>query len=499
MFNSFIDRKKKLIYNTISSLSAQIVAVICGFILPRFILQAYGSDVNGFVSSISQFLGVISLLDMGVGAVIQSSLYKPLAENDNEGISKIFVSGQKFFKKIAFILLIYVLFLIIFYPFIINTEFGNLYTILLIVSMSISTFAQYYFGMVNNLLLTADQRGYISNNLRIITLILNTIAGVILIKLNSSIQFVQFTTSLIFLLRPLYMQWYVSKNYGIDKKITYDEEPIKQKWNGMAQHFASFVLSGTDSIVLTLFSTLSNVSIYSVYNLVIQGVKQLVFSFTNGFQSILGELIARNEIDELKKFFSKTEWLIHTLTTLIFGCTGVLIVDFVKVYVNGITDTDYIKPLFAVLITLANAGHCLRLPYNMMILAAGHYKQTQSNYIIAMILNIVISIVTVYSWELLGVAIGTLVAMLYQTVWMAWYNSKNIINWSIKNFIKHMVVNIIIICIASVLTFKIPMLSVSYVSFFILAFEVLIIWCIVSLIVNLIFYKNQILEMIRRK
>lgn len=44
----------------------------------------------------------------------------------------------------------------------------------------------------------------------------------------------------------------------------------------------------------------------------------------------------------------------------------------VRVYTNGITDADYIQPLFAFLITLANAGHCLRLPYNVMIVAVGH-------------------------------------------------------------------------------------------------------------------------------
>lgn len=117
-----------------------------------------------------------------------------------------------------------------------------------------------------------------------------------------------------------------------------------------------------------------------------------------------------------------------------FGCTGVLIVDFVRVYTYGINDADYIQPLFAVLITIANAGHCLRLPYNILILAAGHYKQTQSNYIIAMILNIVVSIATVKMWGLVGVAIGTLIAMAYQTVWMAKYDSKNIICWYFKNF-----------------------------------------------------------------
>lgn len=491
-------RGEKLALNTVSSLALQVVSVICGFILPRLILETFGSDVNGLVNSITQFLGVITLLDLGVGAVVQSALYKPLADNDTNMISKIYVSANKFFRRLAEILLVYVVLLMIFYPMLVNKSFGHMYTALLIAAICISSFAQYYFGIVNSLLLNADQRGYIQYVAQIITLILNTFACYIIIKLGASIQIVKLTTSLIFLLRPLFLVFYVKKQYSIDKKITYTEEPIKQKWNGMAQHFASYVLNGTDNIVLTMFSTLGNVSIYSVYNVVIIGVKNALLSVTNGFQSLIGEMLAKKETMKLNAFFGFVEWFLHTGTTLVFGCTGVLIVDFVRVYTYGINDADYIQPLFAVLITIANAGHCLRLPYNILILAAGHYKQTQSNYIIAMILNIVVSIATVKMWGLVGVAIGTLIAMAYQTVWMAKYDSKNIICWPFKNFLKQCGVDAITVIIASLATFKIPMLSVSYVSWFLLAIEAFGIWLIISIVINTIFYRERVLSIFIR-
>lgn len=491
-------RDKKLALNTITSLGLQVVSVICGFILPRLILESFGSDVNGLVNSITQFLGVITLLDLGVGAVVQSALYKPLADNNTNMISKIYVSANKFFRRLAEILLVYVVLLMIFYPMLVNKSFGHMYTALLIAAICISSFAQYYFGIVNSLLLNADQRGYIQYVAQIITLILNTFACYIIIKLGASIQIVKLTTSLIFLLRPLFLVFYVKKHYSIDPKITYTDEPIKQKWNGMAQHFASYVLNGTDNIVLTMFSTLGNVSIYSVYNVVIIGVKNALLSVTNGFQSLIGEMLAKKETMKLNAFFGFVEWFLHTGTTLVFGCTGVLIVDFVRVYTYGINDADYIQPLFAVLITIANAGHCLRLPYNILILAAGHYKQTQSNYIIAMILNIVVSIATVKMWGLVGVAIGTLIAMAYQTVWMAKYDSKNIICWPFKNFLKQCGIDAITVIIASLATFKIPMLSVSYVSWFLLAIEVFGIWLIISIVINTIFYRERVLSIFIR-
>ena len=103
-------RKKKLIYNTFSSLLFQLTTIICGFILPRLILSAFGSDVNGLVNSITQFLGIIAFLELGVGSVVQSSLYKPLVDKKQEDVSKIISSANKFFRNLARILLIYVVF-----------------------------------------------------------------------------------------------------------------------------------------------------------------------------------------------------------------------------------------------------------------------------------------------------------------------------------------------------------------------------------------------------
>lgn len=484
-------RKLLLAKNTAASLIAQITTLICGFILPRLFLQHYGSEVNGLVNSISQFLSVIAFLELGVGAVVQSSLYKPLSEKDNQQISKVMVSANKFFQRLARILLVYVISLMIIYPYIANQNFGFIYTATLIAAISISSFAQYYFGIVNSLLLNADQRGYIQYNAQTVTIILNTIVCAIMISMNGTIQVVKLVTSIIYLARPIILQIYVNNHYKINWKIKYTQEPIKQKWNGVAQHVASVVLDGTDTIVLTVFSTLSNVSIYSVYFLVVKGVKTLFLSVTNGIQALIGELWAKQELDQLKSFFGWIEWLIHTGTTYVFSCTAALIVPFIQVYTLGIRDANYIQPTFAILLTLANAMHCLRLPYNIMVLAAGHYKQTQRNYIVAAILNIVVSVLTVKIWGLIGVAIGTLVAMTYQTIWLAIYDSRHFIYWPLKKVIRQFLVDIIssflIISFGSHIILK----DITYFNWFFMAIKVAIVALFVAFCLNSLFYRSK--------
>lgn len=489
-------RKLLLAKNTVASLIAQITTLICGFILPRLFLQHYGSEVNGLVNSISQFLSVIAFLELGVGAVVQSSLYKPLAEKDNQQISKVMVSANKFFQRLARILLVYVISLMIIYPFIVNQNFGFIYTATLIAAISISSFAQYYFGIVNSLLLNADQRGYIQYNAQTVTIILNTIVCAIMISMNGTIQVVKLVTSLIYLARPVILQIYVNNHYAINWKIKYTKEPIKQKWNGVAQHVASVVLDGTDTIVLTVFSTLSNVSIYSVYFLVVKGVKTLFLSITNGIQALIGELWAKQELEQLKNFFGWIEWLIHTGTTYVFSCTASLIVPFIQVYTLGIKDANYIQPTFAILLTLANAMHCLRLPYNIMVLAAGHYKQTQRNYIVAAILNIVVSVLTVKIWGLIGVAIGTLVAMAYQTIWLAVYDSRNFIYWPLKKVIRQFLVDIISSFLIISFSSHIFLMDINYFNWFIMAIKVAFVALFVVLSINALFYKSKMKQLI---
>ena len=485
-------RQKLLIINTISSIIFQITTIICGFVLPRLILQSFGSEVNGLVNSITQFLSIIAFLEFGVGAVVQSSLYKPLVDNDSFVISSIIASANNFFKRLAQILLVYIIGLIIIYPRLVNDSFGWLYTALLIVAISISSFAQYYFGVVDRLLLTSAQKGYIQYNAQTITLILNTIACYVLIKLGCSIHIVKLTTSVIYLLRPIFLRWYVNNHYKINRNIKYIGEPIAQKWNGVAQHVAAVVLDGTALIILTIFDNLKSVSIYTVYFLVVSGIKQLFLASTNGIHALLGELWAKQDFEELNKVFSWTEWVLHNLTMFLFGCTALLIVPFVLVYTQGISDANYFQPSFALVLVAAHACHCLRLPYNLMILACGHYKQTQGNYITATLLNLCISIFTVKFFGLIGVACGALIALAYQVIWMGRYNSHHLLQYPFAKVAKQLLVDLLCVIFLVFAHSKLFIICDSYLSWILWAVKVSAIWMVLLLLVNIVFYPEKL-------
>lgn len=488
---------RKIRTNLIVSVIYQFVAISCGFVLPRLILERFGSEVNGLQQSITQFLGIITFLDMGLGQVTRSALYAPLSRKDNVLISRIMASGGKFYRRIAKTLVGYVVLLMIVYPLLVDQSFDWVFTATLIGAMAFSSFAQYYFGVINEQLLHADQKSYVIYLVQIFSHLVNLLACVFMIRKGCSIHAVKLITSVVFLGKPLFYLVYVRKHYSIDHKICYTEEPIAQKWSGMAQHISAVVLDGTDSIVLTLFSTLSNVSIYSVYYMVISGVQTFYQSAAVGIQSAAGAVWAGNDSQKIQKMFTKAELGLHTVTVFLFSCVGILIVPFVRVYTNGLTDARYIQPLFALILVIAYGIRCLRTPYNIWILAAGHFKQTQRCHIIAAVLNLVLSIFAVSYYGLIGIAVGTLVAMCYQTAWMTGYAVRNLVKRSASHVIKQYLVDVVTVVIACAATSWIKLGDVSYIGWLIMAIKVTAIVAVCVAGTTMVFYKREVFRFLK--
>lgn len=427
--------------NTVWSVISYIIMIISGLIVPREILSHYGSEMNGLVHSITQFLSYSILLEMGIGAVIPSALYLPLSEKDDDKISAVFSSGYKVYRKISLICVFYIAILFFLFPKISGIYVSAIFVIIL----GVGTVFQYLLGEPERLLLISNQKGYVFYRTKTVAITIKTVLQIILIKIGYSLTAVVLIEVITHIGQILFIYIYVRKHYRIDKKIKYTKEPIAQKWNGVAQHIAFFVLENTDIILLTLFTSFREVSVYSVYFLVISGVRRMLIAVNNSIQPALGELWAKNDKDELRKFFNKFERWIHIITVLAFGIMGVMLIPFIKVYTEGINDVNYIRPMFAILMAVAYGLQSLRDPYDKLILASGHFKQTQINYIIAACINLGISVIAVNFWGLEGVAMGTMAAMLYQMIYMTGYDSKVLLKRSYLVIVKRLVIDAIIL------------------------------------------------------
>lgn len=435
-----------------TSILSQLVSMVCGLIVPRLMIGYFGSELYGATASITQFLSYITLLEGGIGGVARAALYKPLAENDSAGISRVYFAIKKFFNVVAIVFIAYTLVIGVIYKDIADISFfDRSFTFFLVLAISLSTLAQYFFGVANLTILNADQRQYIGCVSNIITVIINAIMVIILIKLDCNILVVKLCSSLIYILKPLVFAFYVRRNYKIDSKFKGDMAALDQKWSGLGQHIAFFLHSNTDVVVLTLLANLKCVSVYSVYSMVSTSIKSIVSAFTGGMEAVFGNMIAKKEYDNLKKAFGYYDTLISIVSIAFFSVAAALIVPFVKLYTAGITDANYIEPVFAILLIGAEFLYCLRLPYHSLTIAGNRFKQTRFAAYGEAAINIILSCALVISFGLIGVAIGTFCATLFRFIYYIFYLSRHVVHIKIGVMTKRFVVNIITFVLAYLL------------------------------------------------
>jgi O-antigen/teichoic acid export membrane protein len=485
-------RKKKAVINFGTSMLQELVTLICGLILPRLILVAFGTKYNGIISSITQFLQVVALLRAGVGGVTRAALYKPIAEGDTLEISRIVRATEIFMRKIVGIFGIMLIGMALIYPLFVIDEFSWLFSASLVLILGVSTLAQYYFGITYQMLLQADQRQYINSVISIVSMIANTLVAVVLIKLGSSIHAVKLGSSIVYSINPIVIYFYVRKRYRLIKDVEPDNTAIKQRWDAFIHQVAAFIHNNTDVILITIFCNISEVSVYSIYHMISYNVKVLVNSFSSGISAAFGDMIAKKEFAILRKNVSMFELLMCSVSAVIFSCTAILIVPFVSLYTQGINDYNYIRPLFGYLIVLSELLYCIRIPYQSVVEAAGHFKQTRNGALSEALINVLISLIMVKKWGIIGVVVGTIVAMVFRTVQYAVYMNHNILKISCLPFIKRVIILALNIMATVLAGNVIPMTGTeSYTNWIIYAVILVILASVITIFLNYIFYSSD--------
>ncbi len=487
-------RSQKASLNITTNALLEIVTMISTMILPRFVLKYFGSSYNGIVSSASQFLSLISLLTLGVTASTRVALYQSLAKNDNHATSAIVRATEKYMRKVGLVLLVYIIGLAIVYPLVVHTDFGFWDVSFLIFIVGASSFAEYYFGITYRTFLLADQCVYISNVFSIIALILNTGLSIFLITSGFSIQIVKLFSAMVFFLRPLLQNIYVTKKYSLDKHCEPDRSALDKRGDATALALANIVHDNTDIVVLTVFTDVKTISVYTIYNMVMNGLKKIQQVMTTGTEPIFGNMWAKKEYEAIKRNLAVFEFFITFFLSVVFSCAMVLLLPFVSIYTSGITDVEYVRPAYGIVICAAFIFLGLRAPYLSLVQGVGHYKETKIGAFIEAGINITLSVVLVNFIGMIGVAVGTLAANIFRTVQYAIYIDNHIVARGKSVFIRK-----ILWCLMNITIISVPIyhLSFEYASkgwlyWILTAVVVVLIALAFTTVSSLIFYRKDL-------
>ncbi len=491
-----LSRTKKFFYNSLSVASLQLVTMLAGFTIPRFMLQYYGSEVNGLITSITQFIAYFNLVEAGLAGAAIYALYKPLADNDYKAINGIVSAARYFYRKAGYILIFLILGLSIIYPiFIESNKLSPISVGLLVLILGVNGVLDFFILSKYRVLLTADQKTYIISFTTIVHILLNTIIIVVASVLRIDIVILRFIALLSIFFKSLILLIYVKQKY---KYLNYKVEPnnnaLNKRWDALYLQILGVVQSGFPVILATIFTSLPMVSVYSIYNMVIGGVNGILSIFISGLSASFGDVIARGERKILQKSYNEFELIYYNLITITYAIAFIMIMPFIKIYTNGVDDINYNLPFLGFLFVLNGWLYNIKTPQGMLVISAGMYKETRIQSTIQAAIIIVVGILLAPKYGLVGIMVASCLSNLYRDIDLFVFIPKNVTELPVRTTlyrILRMIMGVLIICLPF---YYIDIPIANFVEWFIKALAVglysIVVVGIISIIFDRVVLKN---------
>ena len=446
-----MNNRTKSLKNIAYSALGEGMAVVCGLILPRLWAVSYGSEVNGLLTSLSQFLTYLILFEAGVGAATVQALYKPVALQDWKKISSVLAATKYYYRKTGFCYLAGIILLSVVYPFIADSSLSYWVIVGAVFFSGIGNVVNFWFKGKYTYLLRTDGKLYILTNLTTTVLVLNSISKVVLILLDTNIVLILAVSFLIQCLETVFVLWYIKKHYPhLDLSEEPDYQAISQKNYVVMHQISSLIFYNTDVLILTVLCDLRVVSVYAMFKMVTSHLQKLIDIPFNSLSFSLGQTF---HVD--RKLFLKRIDLTESMNSaLVYGMFSValfLFLPFMRLYTAGITDINYVDPYLAILFVLCALLDQSRRPLLSVVDYAGHFQKTLPYTVAEASINLITSIVGAYWLGIYGVLLGTVAALLYRTNQVFFYSNRKILGRSAKTTYSIYAVNIILFVVTQLI------------------------------------------------
>ena len=439
------------IKNLITSFLLQIITVILNMITLKLFIESYGSSINGLISSITQILSYIMLVEAGLGVASIQALYRPISNNNKEEINEILSATKNFYLKSGVYFLFILMITILIYPNFVELQMNYYAICILIFIMSIPTIIDYFFQAKLRVFLTAAQKTYVINNIQIIATLLSSIIRIIFIIRGYNVMLVQLVYGIVSLIKVILLYMYINKHY---KWISFKEKPnnlaLNKRWSALVHQLAGLVVNGSSILIIGIFCSLEEASVYSLYNLIFSTVTNFMWIFANSVTPGFGQLLVTENLSSIKNVYNRFESLFYMFMFIIYITIYLMITPFINLYTLNINDIEYTNNIIPILFTIVNILNCLRIPANNMINASGLFENTKKQAILEAIINLIVSLICVRYIGIYGVLIGSIISFLYRSIDIIIYTNKNILKTGALNTFKRIAINLIfsiIICI----------------------------------------------------
>lgn len=458
-------QKKAIYLNLICATILQVTTLVICLVLPRLYITEYGSETNGLLNSVNQFMVYFGLFEAGVGAATLQALYKPVAVDSKKEINAILTATHHYYKKAGKLYFLALLLFSLAYPLIVNASLDYVTISGVVLLSGVSRGVSFCIHAKYILLLQAEGKNYVNSIVLTVITVLTGVSKIVLIQLGLDVLSVLAVSAAINLLSPVCLLLYIKTKYSW---ITLKEEPnqraISQKNYALVHQIATMVFNNTDVLILTVFCDLKIVSVYSLYKLVITQLENILSIFSNGVSFSLGQTFQTNQTKFHEKF-DIYESVYSILAFTLFSVAMSLLLPFVRLYTNGVTDVNYSDCMLVLLFVSIALLTAIRAPMLLVIQFAGHFKLTTPQTIVETFINLTFSIVGVQCLGIYGVLLGTIMALVYRTTDVIIYSNRKLLNRSPWKTLATHAISMVVLIFLQIVYSNLEIAINSYVAF----------------------------------
>lgn len=426
-------------YTAIVNMINSSVSIILGLVFSKLILLNYGSEVNGFVATIIQFVSFFSVLEGGLTTAAIVSIYRPLLDKSYKEANDILYTAKIKYLKIGFWIVGCVLILGVVYLLNINISLSFMTCLILIIICVFQTFCSIALESKYNIVLFGTNMEYMSTLLKLVARLIGWIFSIIFILKGYNIILVYSTYIITSVLNIVLIRQYERKLY---KEINYKGKYSPDKINGtndlMFQKIASTIFNSTDMFLISIILNFSVASVYNVYNLIYRSITQILRSVFQAPFNSLGQLLnakSRN-LNEIRKLSTYYNTLVLYLTTFILIVAALCTLPFVRLFTIGIVDINYISIPLVYLFFSTTYFQLINQSYASIINASGLFKLQNKICMISAITNIILSIILGNIYGVSGILLGTVIPYVSIMLYNIYICNRKILNTGIlKNLI----------------------------------------------------------------
>lgn len=330
-----VERSKK---NIIWTFVGKIVNLLFPFITQTCLIYILGVQYIGLDGLFKSVLMILSLTELGIGSALVFSMYKPIADGDDEKVCALLAFYKKCYHAIGSVILVLGLALLPFIQNLISGEVPDDINIYVLYSVYLlNTVLSYYLFAYKTSLLNACQMVDMISRVDIVANSAKCILQCVGLLLLPSYYMFVWVIPLSTVLRNLFVEYVSRKKYPQyvcrGKLPAEDIHVIKDKVKGLFfQSIGNVVLFGVDNIVISAFLGLSLLGKYNNYLYIHNALVNLVGVISASIIPVVGNSIAMEDKEKNYRNFRQFNLLWLCLISWCAICQMCLLQPFVKVW-----------------------------------------------------------------------------------------------------------------------------------------------------------------------